>query len=105
MAVREIILTAQSTAQHGADAAPSTAQHSDCAFFSTVHIHKRKRIKASINMYMDKMYVFSGAFCPIRGGQLDLNLKHGHTWKLRKRIYFNTIFTKTKEDSDEKIKA
>ena len=32
-------------------------------------------------------------------------LKHGHTWKLRKRIYFNTIFTKTKEDSDEKIKA
>ena len=45
MAVREIILTAQhSTAQH------STAQH------------KRKRIKASINMYMDKMYVFSGAF-------------------------------------------
>ena len=55
MAVREIILTAQhSTAQH------STAQHSDCAFFSTVH--KRKRIKASINMYMDKMYVFIGAF-------------------------------------------
>ena len=59
MAVREIILT---------------AQHSDCAFFSTVHIHKRKRIKASINMYMDKMYmdkmyVFIGAFfCPIRGG-------------------------------------
>ena len=47
MAVREIILT---------------AQHSDCAFFSTVHIHKRKRIKTSINMYMDKMYVFSGAF-------------------------------------------
>ena len=44
------------TAQH------STAQHSDCAFFSTVHIHKRKRIKASINMYMDKMYVFIGAF-------------------------------------------
>lgn len=42
------------TAQH------STAQHSDCAFFSTVH--KRKRIKASINMYMDKMYVFIGAF-------------------------------------------
>ena len=39
-----------------------TAQHSDCAFFSTVHIHKRKRIKASINMYMDKMYVFIGAF-------------------------------------------
>lgn len=38
----------------------STAQHSDCAFFSTVH--KRKRIKASINMYMDKMYVFIGAF-------------------------------------------
>ena len=37
-----------------------TAQHSDCAFFSTVH--KRKRIKASINMYMDKMYVFIGAF-------------------------------------------
>lgn len=38
----------------------NTAQHSDCAFFSTVH--KRKRIKASINMYMDKMYVFIGAF-------------------------------------------
>ena len=53
----EMLLTAQhSTAQH------STAQHSDCAFFSTVHIHKRKRIKASINMYMDKMYVFIGAF-------------------------------------------
>ena len=42
------------TAQH------STAQHSDCAFFSTVH--KRKRITASVNMYMDKMYVFIGAF-------------------------------------------
>ena len=51
----EMVLTAQhSTAQH------STAQHSDCAFFSTVH--KRKRIKASINMYMDKMYVFIDAF-------------------------------------------
>ena len=36
------------------------AQHSDCAFFSTVH--KRKRIKASINMYTDKIYVFIGAF-------------------------------------------
>ena len=33
------------------------------------------------------------------------NLKHGHTWKLRKHIYANTIFTKSKEDSDEKIKA
>ena len=32
-------------------------------------------------------------------------LRHGHTWKLRKRIYSNTIFTKSKEDSDEKIKA
>ena len=42
------------TAQH------STAQHSDCALFSTVH--KRKRIKASINMNMDKMHVFIGAF-------------------------------------------
>lgn len=56
-------------------------------------------------MYMDKMYVFSGAFLSDKGGSFDLNLKHGHTWKLRKRIYFNTIFTKTKEDSDEKIKA
>ena len=37
----------------------SSAQHSYCAF-STVH--KRKRIKAPINMYMDKMYVFIGAF-------------------------------------------
>ncbi len=45
--------TAQhSTAQHST-AQHSTAQHSDCAFFSTVRIHKRKRIKASINMYMD----------------------------------------------------
>lgn len=45
MAVREIILTAQhSTAQHSTLIAP---------FFSTVRIHKRKRIKASINMYMD----------------------------------------------------
>ena len=53
MAVREILLTAQhSTAQHST-AQHSTAQHSDCAFFSTVRIHKRKRIKASINMYMD----------------------------------------------------
>ena len=33
------------------------------------------------------------------------NLKHGHTWKLRKHIYSNTIFTRSKEDSDEKIKA
>ena len=44
-------------------------------------------------------------FLSDKGGSFDLNLKHGHTWKLRKRIYFNTIFTKTKEDSDEKIKA
>ena len=42
------------TAQH------SIAQHSDCAFFSTVD--KGKRIKASINMNMDKMYVFIGAY-------------------------------------------
>lgn len=63
MAVREIILTAQySTAQY------STAQHSDCTFFSTVRIHKRKRIKASINMYMDKMYVLIGAFFCLIGG-------------------------------------
>ena len=72
MAVREIMLAAQhSTAEHSTKQPltgqhrteqHSTAQHSDCAFFSTVHIHKRKRIKASINMYMDKMYVFSGAF-------------------------------------------
>lgn len=33
-----------------------------------------------------------------------MNLKHGHTWKLRKRICSNTIFTKSKEDSDEKLK-
>lgn len=33
------------------------------------------------------------------------HLKHGHTWKLRKHIYSNTIFTKSKEDSDETIKA
>ena len=45
MAVREIILT---------------AQHTDCTFFSTVHIPKR--IKEPINMYMDKMYVFIEAF-------------------------------------------
>lgn len=51
-----------STAQY------STAQHSDCAFFSTVRIHKRKRIKASINMYMDKMYVLIGAFFCLIGG-------------------------------------
>ena len=63
MAVREIILTAQRSA-----AQRSTAQHSDCAFFSTVHIHKRKRIKASINMYMDKMYVLIGAFFCLIGG-------------------------------------
>ena len=53
MAVRKIILT---------------AQHSDCTFFSTVRIHKRKRIKASINMYMDKMYVLIGAFFCLIGG-------------------------------------
>ena len=53
MAVREIILTAQhSTAQH-ITAQHSTAQHSVCAIISTVRIHKRKRIKASLNMYMD----------------------------------------------------
>ena len=46
----------------------STVQHSDCAFFSTVRIHKRKRIKASINMYMDKMYVLIGAFFCLIGG-------------------------------------
>ena len=67
MAVREIILTEQNrTEQNRTEQNRTeqnrTEQHSDCAFFSTVHIHKRKRIKASINMYMDKMYVFSGAF-------------------------------------------
>ena len=44
-------------------------------------------------------------FLSYKGRSFDLTLKHGHTWKLRKRIYFNTIFTKTKEDSDGKIKA
>ena len=44
-------------------------------------------------------------FLSDKGGSFDLNLKHGHTWKLRKRICSNTIFTKSKEDSDEKIKA
>ena len=55
MAVREIILT---------------AQHSDCAFFSTVRIHKRKRIKASINMYMKikKTYLFQHYIYKIKGG-------------------------------------
>ena len=38
-------------------------------------------------------------------GFLFRRIKHGHTWKLRKHIYSNTIFTKSKEDSDEKIKA
>ena len=35
------------------------------------------------------------------------HLKHGHTWKLKKHIYGKTIFTKAREDSDEKneIKA
>ena len=53
-----------STAQH------STAQHSDCAFFSTVRIHKRKRIKASINMYMEieKAYLFQYYIYKIKGG-------------------------------------
>ena len=55
MAVREIILT---------------AQHSDCTFFSTVRIHKRKRIKASINMYMEieKAYLFQYYIYKIKGG-------------------------------------
>lgn len=30
------------------------------------------------------------------------HLKHGHTWKLKKHIYGKTIFTKAREDSDEK---
>lgn len=38
----------------------STAQHTDCALFSAVH--KLKLIKASINMYMDRIYVFIGVF-------------------------------------------
>ena len=70
MAVREIILTAQhSTAQHST-AQHSTAQHSGCAFFSTVRIHKRKRIKASINMYMEieKAYLFQYYIYKIKGG-------------------------------------
>lgn len=68
MEVRDIILT---------------AQHPDCAFFSTVHIHKRKQIKASVNMYMEikKMYLF------------------------QYYIYKFTIYTNSKEDSDGKIKA
>ena len=49
MAVREIILTAQ----YSTLAAP---------FFRLFVFIKRKRIKASINMYMDKMYVLIGAF-------------------------------------------
>ena len=44
-------------------------------------------------------------FLSYKGRSFDLNLKHGHTWKLRKCICSNTIFTKSKEDSDEKIKA
>ena len=35
----------------------------------------------------------------------DGHLKRGHKWKLRKHIYSNTIFTKSKEDSDEKMQA
>ena len=57
MEVTVIILTVQySTVQY------STAQHSTLTapFFRLVHIPKR--IKEPINMYMDKMYVFSGAF-------------------------------------------
>ena len=86
MAVREIILT---------------AQHSDCAFFSTVRIHK------SINKYVhgSDVRIDWCFFLSDKGGSFDLNFKRGHTWKLRKRIYSNTIFTKSKEDSDEKIKA
>lgn len=82
-----------------------TGQHSDCAFFSTVHIHKRKQIKASVNMYMDKMHVLIGDFFVLKGRLFDLNIKHSHTWKLRKCIYSNSIFINSKEDSDGKIKA
>ena len=48
----------------------STVQHSDCAFFSTVRIHKRKRIKASINMYIKikKTYLFQYYIYKIKGG-------------------------------------
>ena len=44
-------------------------------------------------------------FLSYKGRSFDLNLKHGHTWKLRKCIYSNTIFINSKEDSDGKIKA
>lgn len=44
-------------------------------------------------------------FLSYKGRSFDLNLKHGHTWKLRKCIYSNTIYTNSKEDSDGKIKA
>ena len=72
MAVREIILTAQhSTAQHST-AQHSTAQHSTLtAPFLRLFIFIKKQIKASIDMYIDKMYVFVGAFlCLIRGDNL-----------------------------------
>ena len=37
-----------------------TEQNTDCTLFLTVH--KLKLIKASINMYMDMLYVFIGVF-------------------------------------------
>ena len=44
-------------------------------------------------------------FLSYKGRSFDLNLKHGHTWKLRKCIYSNTTYTNSKGDSDGKIKA
>ena len=63
----------------------------------------KRRMKRFQKQYREGRITFDEITQSVRS--YNGHLKHGHTWKLRKHIYSNTIFTKSKEDSDEKIKA
>lgn len=63
----------------------------------------KRRMKRFQEQYREGRITFDEITQSVRS--YNGHLKHGHTWKLRKHIYSNTIFTKSKEDSDEKIKA
>lgn len=63
----------------------------------------KRRMKRFQKQYREGRITFDEITQSVRS--YNGHLKHGHTWKLRKHIYSNTIFIKSKEDSDEKIKA
>ena len=63
----------------------------------------KRRMKRFQKQYREGRITFDEITQSVRS--YNGHLKHGHTWKLRKHIYSNTIFTKSKEDSDETIQA